>query len=310
VVQFAKGVDPLSDDASGIVPAVNAVKDADLLILTLGDKSGLTPECTSGETRDSATLRLPGMQEMLANAVLETGKPVVLVLTSGRPYEIGALAEKVNAVVHAWLPGEEGGNALADILFGDVNPGGRLPVTFPRSVGQVPINYNHKASGMKSNWWIDYMDESVTPLYPFGFGLSYTQFEYHNFDVSASEGRSGDVVDISVTVKNVGDHAGDEVVQLYIRDEYASVPRPMKELKGFIRIHLSPGEEQRVCFHLPVDQLAFIDNHLDLVLEKGRIFLMVGSSSEDIWQRGVIQVIETKQLPLNERVFVCPVTVG
>ena len=309
-VVYEKGVDPLSDDGGGIPAAVVAAEQADLVILTLGDKSGLTPECTSGETRDVSSLDLPGLQGKLAEAVIETGKPVVLVLTSGRPYAIGGLVEEVGAVLQAWLPGEEGGNALADVLFGDVNPGGKLPVTFPRSAGQVPINYDYKPSGMRSHWWVDYVNEPVTPLFPFGYGLSYTQFEYSNFSLSAEKARSGDSVDVSVTISNIGDREGEEVVQLYVRDEYASIPRPMKALKGFVRIKLAPGEKKKIVFHLPIDQLAFIDSNLALVLESGRIFVMVGSSSDDNHQCGSFQITHDDILPLEKRVFVCPVTVS
>lgn len=309
-VVYAQGCEVFSEDASMIPAAVETALQADAVVLVLGDSSGLTLKNTSGETRDSIDLRLPGVQEDLAKAVLETGKPLVVVLNVGRPYAIPWLTEAANAVLLAWLPGEEGGNAVADVLFGDVNPAGRLPVCFPRHVGQVPINYNHKPSGMRSNWYVDYVTEKVTPLYWFGYGLSYTTFEYSDFELSRQEAKCGAVVDISLRVKNTGKASGEEVVQLYIRDEFASIPRPMKELKGFARINLDPGESKTVTFHLPVDQLAFINNDLDLVVEPGRIFVMVGSSSEDVRLCGSFNISDGTQLPLMDRVFECPYSIG
>ncbi|MBI3174465.1 MAG: glycoside hydrolase family 3 C-terminal domain-containing protein [Chloroflexi bacterium] len=309
-VLYAKGCDNLSADTSGFDEAVRVANQADAVILVLGDRSGLTPNCTSGETRDSADLRLPGVQEELAKAVLATGKPVVAVLVNGRPYALPWLDERANAILEAWLPGEEGGAAVADILFGDVNPGGKLPVTFPRSVGQLPIFYNHKPSGMKSNWYIDYVSEKATPLYPFGHGLSYTSFEYSDLSIERNQATAGEGVDIALTVTNAGDVCGDEVVQLYIRDEYASAPRPMKELKGYARLTLEPRQSKTVTFHLPVDQLAFYDADLNLVLEPGRIFVMLGSSSDDIRLRGEFEIVGAAKMLIKERVFVCPVTIS
>jgi beta-glucosidase len=307
---YIKGCDVLLEDDTDIPAAVAAAEDADVVVLVLGDRSGLTPHCTSGETRDSVDLMLPGDQMALAEAVLDTGKPIVAVIMSGRPYVLTLFEEQANAILQVWLPGEEGGTAIAETLFGENNPAGRLPVTFPRAAGQVPIFYNYKPSGMRSNWYVDYVSDSVKPLYEFGFGLSYTQFEYRDIRISKTRAGRGENVDITFTLTNIGDLAGDEVVQLYIRDEFASTPRPMKELKGFSREHLAPGESKQITFHLPVDQLAFINNDLDLVLEAGKVFLLVGSSSEDIKLRGSFTISEDAQLPLIDRVFTCPVTVA
>jgi len=276
----------------------------------LGDRSGLTPDCTTGETRDSADLKLPGVQEDLAKAILATGRPVAVILINGRPYALPMLAEKANAILEAWLPGEEGGSAVADVLFGNVNPGGKLPITFPRSAGQVPIYYNAKPSGQKSHWYVDYVSEKVTPLYPFGHGLSYTAFEYSNLVIKQKVAAIGESVDILVDVKNVGKLAGDEVVQLYICDKVASTPRPTKELKGYQRVALNPGGTRTITFHLPVDQLAFYDNDLNLVVESGTINVMAGSSSEDIRLIDEFEIIGQKKTLIHERVFVCPVTMG
>jgi beta-glucosidase len=308
-ILYAKGCDNLSNDTSGFDEAANVAKQADAVVLVLGDRSGLTTDCTTGETRDSADLKLPGVQEELAKALLMIGKPVAVVLINGRPYAFPALAEKTNAILEAWLPGEEGGSAVADILFGDVNPGGKLPITFPRSVGQVPIYYNAKPAGTRSNWYVDYVSEKVTPLYPFGHGLSYTSFEYSNLVIKQKRAAVGEKVDILLDVKNVGKLAGDEVVQLYIYDEFASTPRPIKELKGYRRLFMNPGETRKVTFHLPVNQLAFYDNDLSLVVESGTIKVMVGSSSEDIRLRDEFEIIGQKKITVKERVFVCPVTV-
>ncbi len=308
-ILYVKGCDNLSDDTSGFDEAVNVAKQADAVVLVLGDCSGLTPDCTTGETRDSVDLKLPGVQEDLAIALLATGKPVAAVLITGRPYAFSMLSEKSNAILEAWLPGEEGGSAIADVLFGDVNPGGKLPITFPRSVGQVPIYYDAKPAGTRSHWYVDYVSEKATPLYPFGHGLSYTSFEYSNLVIKQKQATIGEKVEILLDVKNVGSLAGDEVVQLYIYDKFASTPRPIKELKGYQRLFLNPEEKRKITFHLPVNQLAFYDNDLNLVVEAGTIDVMVGSSSEDIRLRDEFEIIGPKKIAVGERVFVCPVSV-
>jgi beta-glucosidase len=308
-ILYSKGCDNLVEDLSGIEEAVEIAKKADVVVLVIGDRSGLSPLCTSGETRDSADLRLPGVQEELAKAVIGTGIPMVVVLVNGRPLALPWLDEQANAILEAWLPGEEGGSAVADILFGDINPGGKLPITFPRSVGQVPIFYNAKPSGMKSNWYINYINEKATPLYPFGYGLSYTTFEYADLSINPKQVTPGETVDISLKVTNSGSRAGEEVVQLYTRDVYASLPRPVKELKGYLRLLLQPGENKTISFHLPVDQLAFYDVDLNLVLEPGKIMVMVGSSSEDIRLRGEFEIAGAGVMKVKERVFVCLVSI-
>jgi beta-glucosidase len=305
----AKGCDNLDADTSGFEEAIKIAHQADAVVLVLGDRSGLVPTCTTGETRDSADLRLPGVQEELAKAILATGKPVAAVLINGRPYAIPWLDASANAILEAWLPGEEGGAAVADVLFGDVNPGGKLPVTFPRHVGQLPIFYNHKPSGMKSHWYGDYVSEKATPLYPFGYGMSYTTFEYNDLTIKQEQATGSETVDISLRVTNTGGVRGDEVVQLYICDEYASVPRPMKELKGYARLTLEPGTSKTVTFGLPIDQLAFYDTELDLVLEPGWILVMAGSSSIDIRLTGRFEIVGDGKMAVKERVFVCPVDI-
>jgi beta-glucosidase len=308
IVQFASGCEHNSNDEIGFSEALKIARESDVVIFVLGDLSGLAFYCTTGEFRDRTDLRLPGLQEKLFQHVLQANKPIVLVLNNGRPASIPELIEKSNAVLEAWIPGEEGGNAVAQVLFGDVNPGGKLPLSIPRSVGQLPVFYNHKPSGRHSNIYKNYVNEEVTPLFAFGHGLSYTTFEFSNLKISSIKGGSGNVVDISLKVKNTGKRAGDEVVQLYIRDEYASYPRPVKELKGFIRLQLSEGETKTVIFHLPTDQLAFYDHDLKLILEPGKFLVMVGNSSDDIKLEGEF-VIGGDIIEIRERVFVCPVEI-
>jgi beta-glucosidase len=288
---------------------VAAAGQAEVVILVLGDRSGLVPDCTTGETRDRADLGLPGVQEDLAKAVVAAGKPVVAVLVNGRPLAVPWLHENVSAIVEAWLPGEEGATAIAEVLFGKVNPGGKLPMTVPRSVGQVPLLYNLRPTGAQSHWYGDYVETPSSPLYPFGHGLSYTQFEYSDLLITPETAASGEAVAISLTVANRGAMAGDEVVQLYVCDEYASVTRPVKELKGFCRVTLDPGERGRLTFRLPVDALAFYDQSLELVVEEGGVRLLLGSSSEDVRLEGRFEVVGGASLPVRKRVFTCPVDV-
>ncbi|KPL87615.1 hypothetical protein SE16_08280 [Ardenticatena maritima] len=275
----------------GIEEAVRLAQQAEVAVVVLGDRSGLTPDATSGETRDSSTLRLPAVQEELLRAVAATGTPVVLVLLSGRVPALSAIEPLAQAILEAWIPGEEGGPAIADALFGRVVPGGKLPVSFPRSVGQLPVYYYRKPSGGRSHWYGDYLTEPTTPLYPFGHGLSYTTFEYDQFAVWPKQATLDETVHVQIRVRNSGDVAADEVVQLYSRDRFASSPRPVKELKAFARLTLAPGEARTLRFHLPVAMFAFYDVALDLVVEPGTIEIMVGASSADIRARGVFEIV-------------------
>jgi beta-glucosidase len=243
-------------------------------------------------------------------AVLAVGKPVALVLVNGRPLAIPELAGQVSALLEAWLPGEEGAAALADVLFGDANPGGKLPITFPRHVGQLPVFYNQKPSGGKSNWYGDYVSLEAGPLYPFGHGLSYTTFAYEDFSLASASAPAGGAVDVRVTIRNTGPLAGDEVVQLYVCDEYGCVPRPVKELKGFTRLSLQPGQARQVTFHLPVDQLAFYDEDMHLVIEPGSVRVMLGSSSADIRCQGRFEITGSAKTPVTRRLFECPVDIS
>ena len=213
--------------------------------MVMGDKSGLTADCTSGEFRDRASFDLPGAQEELVRAVLATDTPVVLVLVSGRPTASAWVHERCAAVVAAWLPGEEGARAIVDVLGGEVNPGGKLPISHPRSVGQLPVFYGHKVSGGRSHPAGDYVDLPAGPLYPFGHGLSYTTFELSRAQVREATAAWSDEIVVDVAVTNTGDRPGDEVVQLYVRDPQASLTRPELELKSFLRVELDPGQSKR-----------------------------------------------------------------
>ncbi len=309
-ILYTEGCEIDSEDESGFAKAVEVAHESDVVILALGGRSGLTPYCTTGEFRDASDLSLPGVQEKLAQLIIEQGKPVVLVNLNGRPTSFGDLVEKFNAILQAWVPGEEGGKAITSVLTGDVNPGGKLPISIPRSVGQVPVFYNHKPSGQKSNIYGDYANEKVAPLYPFGYGLSYSTFEYSNLNISTPDAAAGDVVEIAFDIKNSSQIKGEEVVQLYCRDVYASNPRPVKELKGFQRISLQPGETKNVVFHLPVNMMAFYDNNFDLVVEPGKIQIMIGSSSDDIFLEGSFEINGGYKSKIQDQIFICPVTVN
>ena len=288
---YAKGCDVMDESKAGFLEAVEIARKADVAVLVLGEKSGLTTTCTSGEARDRADVGLPGVQEELVRAIYETGTPVVVVLMNGRPLAIPWVAEHVPAILEAWVPGEEGGAAVADVLFGEANPGGRLPITFPRAVGQIPIYYRHKPSGGRSHWYGDYVSLSSKPLFPFGHGLSYTHFEFENLRIQPQQISAEGKVEISIDIRNAGEREGDEVVQLYVHDVLSSMTRPVKELKGFKRVTLAPGEKKTVTFTLAVSQLGFYDRHMQFVVEPGTIEVLVGSSSEDIQLTGELEIV-------------------
>ncbi len=289
-VTHAKGCAVQGKDRSGFQEAVAAAKQAEVVVLVLGGKSGLDYTCTCGETRDISSLALPGVQQELLEAVHATGTPVVLVAVSGRPLAITWAAEHVPAILQAWLPGQEGGPVVADVLFGNAVPGGKLPISVPRSVGQIPVYHYHKPSGGRSQFSGDYVDSSAKPLYPFGFGLSYATFEYANMRLSKTKVDSTGTMEMSAEVKNIGKVAGDEVVQLYVHDREATITRPVQELAGFCRVHLNPGEARAVSFSLVISQLAFYNADMEFVVEPGNIDVMVGSSSEDIRLRGEFEI--------------------
>lgn len=253
-------------------PAIEAAKKADVAIVVLGESNELVEE-----NRDVASLDLFGIQQQLIEEIQKTGTPVVCVLLNGRPLSTNWIAENIPAVIEGWFPGEFGGRAVADVLFGDYNPAGRLPITVPKSVGQLPIYYNQKPSAIHK-----YVAESEHPLYSFGFGLSYTKFEYSNLKISAAEIKPNGEVKVSVDVKNTGDRDGDEVVQLYINDVYSSVTTPEKTLKGFKRLNIKKGEIKNVEFTLTPDELSIWNREMKSVVEPGDFEVMVGGNSTDL----------------------------
>jgi len=239
-----------------------------------------------GEGLDRAYLNLPGHQEEMINKISATGKPVVVVLVGGSAITMTKWIDNVSSVLDIWYPGEEGGNAVADILFGDYNPSGRLPITFPVFEGQLPLVYNHKPTGRND----DYSDLTGQPLFPFGFGLSYTRFEYENMNLSKQKIKSDDSTLVKFRIKNTGNKDGDEVVQLYIRDMVSSVAQPIKQLKGFQRIHLKAGEEKEVSFLITPDLLRILNDKMKWVVEPGEFRIMIGASSKDIRLRDILEV--------------------
>ena len=275
-VSFVQHININHDDRSGMEEAIATAKDADVVVMVLGEHG-----FQSGEGRSRTKLDLPGLQQELLEAVHAVNKNIVLVLMNGRPLTIPWAAENVSSIVEAWQLGTQSGNAIAQVLYGDYNPSGKLPMSFPRSVGQVPIYYNNKHTGRRipepNVFWSHYSDESNDALYPFGFGLSYTTFEYQNLNVNVN----GQKVDVEVTLQNTGDKAGEEVVQLYIRDRVASVTRPVKELKGFEKVMLQAGETKTIQFTLTEKELGFYNNQRKFVVEPGAFDLMVGGSSVD-----------------------------
>jgi beta-glucosidase len=289
-IYYAKGCEVSGTSTEGFAEAIRLAKQSDVAVVIVGDKGGLTDDSTSGEARDRADLGLPGIQSELIRAIHETGTPVVVVLVNGRPVSLGWIAEEIPAIVEAWFPSEEGANAITDVLFGDVNPGGKLPMTFPRTVGQVPVYYAHKPSGGRSHWKTDYVETPVTPQYPFGHGLSYTQFDYGNLRINADNAQAGGEVTVQIDVTNSGGRAGDEVIQVYTHQFVPKVTRPVKELKGFKRVTLKPGETASLTFTLPVNQLGFYDLEHRYVVQPGTVDVMIGSSSEDIRANGNFEI--------------------
>ena len=261
-----------------IQEAVQLAKTSDVAIVVAGIEEG--------EFNDRASLALPGLQEELIKQIAATGKPVVVVLVGGSAITMSNWLEKVNAVVDVWYPGDAGGSAVADILFGDRNPSGKLPITFPVSEAQLPLVYNHKPTGRGD----DYTNLTGQPLFPFGYGLSYTSFEYTGLQLDKPVIQAGESLTLRFTLTNTGKYKGDEVVQLYLRDELASVARPVKELKGFQRLTLAPGEEKEVKFDITPEMLTMLDINMNEVIEPGKFRVMIGSSSIDIRLRQVFEV--------------------
>lgn len=282
-ISYAQACAPGCASSAGFADAVAAASRADVIVLAVGETWDM-----SGEAKSRTDITLPGQQEALFDALKATGKPVVVVMLAGRPLVFNTIADKADAIVYAWFPGSEGGNAVANVLFGDYNPSGKLPITFPRSVGQIPLSYAQYNTGRPVTdeknvvYKSAYIDSVNTPRYAFGHGLSYTDFKYAGLTLSSPTMAQGQKVTLSFDLANSGKVAGTEIVQLYLRDMVSSVVRPVKELKGFQKVHLKPGETRRVSFTIDRDTLSFFNSQLKWGAEAGDFKLMVGSASDDI----------------------------
>ena len=274
-------------EAEILAEAVATAQKADVIVAALGESSEM-----SGESSSRTDIGIPAIQQRLLAELLKTGKPVVLVLFTGRPLTLTWEHEHVPAMLNVWFGGTETGKAVADVLFGDVNPSGKLPATFPQHIGQVPLYYSHKNTGrpLAEGQWFqkfrsNYLDVSNDPLYPFGYGLSYTTFTYGEMTLSSDSLQPTGSLKVSVELRNTGDYAGEEVVQLYVRDVVGSVTRPVKELKGFQKIQIAPGESRRVVFNLTAEDLKFYNADLDYVAEPGEFVVAVGTNSRDVQEK-------------------------
>jgi beta-glucosidase len=293
-VLYAPGADPRTADLAGIPAAVKLAKSADVTVLVIGEDYDL-----SGESRSRSDLELPASQLELARRVLAIGKPVVVVLANGRPLAIPWLAENAPAILESWMLGVEGGNAVADVLFGKYSPAGRLPAAFPRTTGAVPFNYSANATGRPADPdlkkdTVRYHDLPITPQFAFGHGLSYSEFRYSDLAQSTQTVGPDERVDISITVENTGGVASDEVVQLYVRDPVATVARPVLELRGFKRLELGQGARKRVTFSLTPEQFAYWSPRGQWLIEAGRIDFWIGASSADLRANGSFEITKTR----------------
>jgi beta-glucosidase len=298
-VNYVKGCNVIGDDLNEIKKAAAVAKKSEIAIVVLGENEWQTAgkKGTSGEGYDVATLELTGLQKELVQAVHATNTPTIVVLINGRPLATPWIAEHVPAILEAWCPGEKGGAAVADILFGDFNPDGKLPVTIPRHAGQLPVYYNHKPSRsywLEKGWGNSYVDIENAPLWEFGHGLSYTEYKYSGLQISPERTKKGGSIQISMDVQNTGKVAGSEIVQLYVRDLKSTVVRPVKELKGFKKIHLSPGESKNVIFTLGPEELSMYDRNMKRIVEPGVFHVMLGNSSEKIHLEGTFEIVDRK----------------
>ncbi len=288
--EYAPGCDVDTLDRSGFDRAVAVAAGSDLAVLVLGERSGLTPAHTTGESRDRADVALPGVQQELLEAVAATGTPIVLVLLGGRPNAVPWAADHVDAILWAILPGQAGAAAMIDILFGRREPEGRLPVTVPRAVGQIPLHYGHNPSSARSRWWDDYVDESHDPLWPFGHGLGYTTFDVTDAAGPGTIRTDGEELMLTALVTNTGARRGSTVVQVYLEQAAASVVRPAKRLIWFAPVVLDAGESAEVAIRVPIGRLALVDREHRRVVEAGTVGFAIGLSSADIHQRLTVEV--------------------
>ena len=306
-VVHEKGCEVMGDDRSGFAAAAAAARDADLCVAFVGDLAALFGNGSSGEGCDAEDLRLPGVQADLVDELLATGTPVVLVVVSGRPYALGELHGRVAGLVQSFFPGEEGGSAMAGVLSGRLCPGGKLPVQVPRRTGGQPSTYLQPPLGGIESAGITSVDS--TPLYPFGYGASYTSFELDDVRADAKEIGTDEALELSAVVTNTGDRAGDEVVQVYLHDPVARIARPVKQLIGFARVHLEPGQSAEVVFDIHADRTAYTDTSLDRIVEPGEVQLVVGSSAADERARVPVQLTGATRIVGHDRRLDTPVRV-
>jgi len=280
---YAKGCEVDGDNKDGFAEAVATAKQADVVILSIGERRDM-----SGEAKSRSDIHLPGVQEDLVKAIQATGKPVVVLVNAGRPLIFNWTADNVPAIVYTWWLGTEAGNAIANVLFGDYNPSGKLPMTFPREVGQIPIYYNHYSTGRPAkdedskNYVSAYIDLKNSPKFPFGYGLSYTKFNYSDLKLSSTKMKNNETIKVSFQLSNAGKVAGEEVVQLYLKDKFGSVVRPVLELRDFQKIKLNAGESKTIEFTIDKEKLSFYNDKLEFIAEPGDFEVMIGASSADI----------------------------
>jgi len=290
---YAKGCEIEGDNKAGFAEAIEIAKQSDVVILSIGERRDM-----SGEAKSRSNIGIPGVQEDLVKELLATGKPVVVLINAGRPLVFNYTADNAPAILYTWWLGSEAGNAIADVLFGDYNPSAKLPISFPRSVGQIPIYYSHFNTGRPAtsddnhNYNSSYNDLSIFPKYEFGFGLSYTTYQYSNLQLSKKKMKTGEKIEISVTITNAGKYDGEEIVQLYLRDKVGSIVRPVKELKDFRKISLKSGESKTIKFAIDKEKLSFYNQQLQWVAEPGDFELMVGASSQDIRLRDGFELVK------------------
>ena len=290
---YAKGCDIEGNDRTGFAEAIEVAKKSDVVILSIGERRDM-----SGEAKSRSNINIPGVQEDLLKELLATGKPVVVLINAGRPLVFDYTAEHAPAILYTWWLGSEAGNAIADVLFGDYNPSAKLPISFPRSVGQVPIYYSHFNTGRPAgndddkNYRSAYNDLSIYPRYEFGYGLSYTTFQYSNLELSKRKMRMHEKIEVSVTIRNTGAYDGEDVVQLYLRDKVGSVVRPVQELKDFAKVKLKAGESKTLRFVIDKEKLSFYNQLLQWVAEPGDFELMIGASASDIRLRDRFELVQ------------------
>ncbi|UUF16105.1 MULTISPECIES: glycoside hydrolase family 3 N-terminal domain-containing protein [Flavobacterium] len=290
---YAKGCDITGDNKDGFAEAVETAKQADVVILSIGERHDM-----SGEAKSRSNINLPGVQEDLVKAIQATGKPVVVLINAGRPLIFNWTADNVPAIVYTWWLGTEAGNAIADVLFGDYNPSGKLPITFPREVGQIPIYYNHFSTGRPAknedskNYVSAYIDLKNSPKFPFGYGLSYTKFDYSGLKLSSTKIKSSETIKVSFQLSNVGKVAGEEVAQLYLKDKFGSVVRPVLELRDFQKVKLNAGETKTIEFTIDKEKLSFYNDKLEWTAEPGDFEVLIGASSADIKLKSDFELVQ------------------